>query len=90
MTIQGNGIHKVIQQSKLNTAELLRKILEEMRKKIEEGEVTQRLNKSQRIKTTKIRHIMLESRNWFGMREPETQIATKVPPSEETRPELWD
>lgn len=53
MTIQGNGIHKVIQQSKLNTAELLRKILEEMRKNIEEGEVTQRLNKRYCLKGSK-------------------------------------
>ena len=39
MTIQGSGIHKVIQQSQVNKAELLRKILEEMREKIEESDL---------------------------------------------------
>lgn len=66
-------------------AELLGKMLEEMKVKAEEGKVIQRFttvtvskDQSDKEKTcyTRVHKLGL----WFGMRESETQKASKVPP----------
>lgn len=75
---------QITSKNKIIMAELVREVLEEMKAKTEEGEVTQRFNKCyllQRLETSEAE---------FGRMEPESQKATKVSPLWATRPGLWD